>query len=153
MQIRTINCGAARLTAYVPDAELGYNVFRRRPGIVLAPGGAYLIHAIREKEPAAIEFMARGYNVFVLEYSLGDTVPAFIWHSLDDLVVNPSDTTKFVLTLQKKGIDCEYHLYNRGGHGIGLATKTYARQNSKIMPDIARWTTLADEWICSKMGA
>ena len=76
-----------------------------------------------------------------------DTVPAFIWHSVDDPVVDATDSTRFILALQSEGIDCEYHLYDRGGHGLGLANKVYARAESEIMPDIAMWTTLADVWM------
>lgn len=61
----------AQLKTYIPDPEIGYKLYKKRPGIILAPGGAYLIHATREKEGVALEFLAKGYNVFLLEYSLG----------------------------------------------------------------------------------
>lgn len=72
MEVKTISLtGSARMTAYIPDPAVGYRMSRRRPGILLAPGGAYLIHATREKEGVALEFLAKGYNVFILEYSIG----------------------------------------------------------------------------------
>ena len=282
---------SASLTAYVADPEVGYRLYRKRPGILLAPGGAYLMHATREKEGVALEFLAKGYNVFLLEYSLGfssrevretmppqldtnhrfplpllemlrsihiikeradewntdasrlflmgfsagghlcgaagvfwndpayvsqlpftpvgdelkaagmvlcyplmnacpkeilsinapdnseamlirdflygarnpdqsqidaldltkhvtkDTVPTFLWHSIDDPVVLPKDSTRFILAMQEAGVECEYHLYDRGGHGIGLANRIYAHNDSEIMPDLAAWTTMADAWM------
>ena len=72
MRIEKINIGnRAILTVYQPEATVGYNLFRVCPGIILAPGGAYLMHATWEKEGVALEFIARGYNVFLLEYSVG----------------------------------------------------------------------------------
>lgn len=283
--------GNARLTAYIPDAAVGYQIFRRRPGIVLAPGGAYLMHATREKEGVAIEFLSKGYNVFLLEYSVGfssrevkesgvtsmdtknrfplpllqlfkaihiikqkaeawntdadrlfllgfsagghlcgsagvfwnkreyweqlsftptkeelkttgmilcypmlnaspkrtldinrqgsmdatllkeflyqtqtptqeqmdalnltkhiskDTIPTFIWHSIDDPVVDAADSSRFILALQEMGIDCEYHLFDYGGHGLALANEVYARNDSENQPEIAEWTSLADKWM------
>lgn len=282
---------AARLTAYIPDSEVGYHLYRKRPAIILAPGGAYLMHVTREKEGVALEFLAKGYNVFLLEYSLGfssrevkeskpekldtdhrfplplydmfeaihivrthseefntdkeslflmgfsagghlcgaagvfwnrpeytdklsfvskgnelratgmilcypmlnaysksrfeisdpdshetilvrefmyqsdnptkaqidaldltkqineDTIPTFIWHSTDDPVVDSENSTRFILELQKRGIKCSYHLFDYGGHGLGLANKVYAHDEKEIIPEIAEWTTLADNWM------
>lgn len=291
MKIETTQLGAARLTAFIPDPEIGYQLYRKRPGIILAPGGAYLIHATREKEGVALEFLARGYNVFLLEYSLGftsrevkesgaaeldsaarypaptlemmeaihcvrehseewnldasrlflmgfsagahvcascgvfwdspeltrqlsfvpqgeelkvtgmvlgypmlnpspekivavnddslsdarlmkefiyqsqtptqeqkdavdlaqhvtaSTIPTFIWHSVDDPVVYAVDSTRFILAMQQSGVDCEYHLFDRGGHGLALANKTYAHNDSDIQPDLAIWTDMAQRWM------
>ena len=292
MRIEKISLSrGANLTIYQPEAAVGYNLFRRRPGIILAPGGAYLMHATREKEGVALEFIARGYNVFLLEYSIGfssreakesgldqldtahrfpapllemfetihyvrqnannlntdssrlfllgfsagghlcgsagvfwnreeyirelsfvpkgeelkatgmvlcypmlnarpkrtleinapesldarllgeflyktteptpeqiqaldltrqvtaDTVPAFIWHSIDDPVVDATDSTRFTLAMQEAAVNCEYHLFSFGGHGLGLASKTYARTPEEIRPDLAIWTDLADAWM------
>lgn len=282
---------SARLTAYIPDSEVGYHLYRKRPAIILAPGGAYLMHATREKEGAALEFLSKGYNVFLLEYSIGfssrevkeskpekldtdhrfplplydmfeaihivrahaeefntdkerlflmgfsagghlcgaagvlwnrpeytdklsfvpkenelratgmilcypmlnayseprfeisdpdnhetmlvrefmyqsdnptktqidaldltkqvdgDTIPTFIWHSTDDPVVDSENSTRFILELQKRGITCSYHLFDYGGHGLGLANKVYAHDEREIIPEIAEWTTLADSWM------
>ena len=292
MNIQTLPLNdTARLTAYVADPEVGYRLCRKRPGILLAPGGAYLMLATREKEGVALEFLAKGYNVFLLEYSLGfssrevretmpsaldtdhrfprpllemfeaihiikqradewntdaarlflmgfsagghlcgaagvfwnapeyvgrlpfapkgdelkaagmvlcyplinaypeevlsinapdnsetvlirdflygtrtpgpeqvdalnlakrvtkDAVPAFLWHSVDDPVVSAKDSTRFILAMQEAGVSCEYHLFERGGHGIGLANRVYAHNDGEIMPDIAAWTAMADAWM------
>lgn len=281
----------AHIRAYIPEAEVGYQYYKKRPAIILAPGGAYLIHATREKEGVALEFLAKGYNVFILEYSIGfstrevkesgldkldtttrypipvlemmetihyikehseeyntdtshlflmgfsagahvcascgifwndvkftkllsfepkreelkvsgmvlcyplinpcpekelvlndpknkdtkliteflfqtqtptqaqkdavnlvnhvnpTTISTFIWHSIDDPIVYTIDTTRFILALQQNNINCEYHLFDRGGHGLALANKTYARNHDEIQPDIAIWTSLAHKWM------
>ena len=61
------------LTAYVPDPVIAYQTARKRPGIVIAPGGAYLFLSERENEAIVLEFLAREYNVYVLNYSVGFT--------------------------------------------------------------------------------
>lgn len=292
MKLETISLSeTAQLTAYIPDPAIGYRQYRKRPGIILAPGGAYLIHATREKEGVALEFLSKGYNVFLLEYSIGFTsrevkesgaaeldsaarypapvlemleaihcvkkrgeawnldpsrlflmgfsagahvcascgmfwdlpaltsrlsfvpepgelratgmvlcypmldpspaepaainddrladarlmkdflyqtqtpsqaqkhavdltrhvtptaIPAFIWHSTDDPVVCAVDSTRFVLAMQQNGVDCEYHLFDYGGHGLALANQIYARSEEEIQPDLARWTTMASSWM------
>lgn len=58
-----------RLTAYVADMPFD-NVDKcwRRPAVIVVPGGAYRFCSKREQEPVAFEFLAKGYNVFILEY-------------------------------------------------------------------------------------
>lgn len=41
---------------------------KRRPAIIICPGGAYLTLAYREAEPAAARFAGMGYQVFILYY-------------------------------------------------------------------------------------
>ena len=42
---------------------------RRRPAVLILPGGAYAWTSPREAEPVALRFAARGYAAFVLDYS------------------------------------------------------------------------------------
>lgn len=42
---------------------------RRRPAVLILPGGAYRWTSEREAEPVALRFLARGYVPFVLDYS------------------------------------------------------------------------------------
>lgn len=60
----------ARLTAYVPACfpELGAD--RKRPALIICPGGGYAFLSEREGEPVALRFAGLGYAAFVLYYSL-----------------------------------------------------------------------------------
>lgn len=60
-----------RLVAYVPDAMLDADLKdRKRPCILICPGGGYCHVSDREAEPIALHFLPEGYNVFVLTYSV-----------------------------------------------------------------------------------
>lgn len=41
-----------------------------RPALLILPGGGYYFVSSREGEPVALHFMAKGYRVFVLRYSV-----------------------------------------------------------------------------------
>ncbi len=43
-----------------------------RGAILICPGGGYQWTSDRESEPIALQFLARGYNVFVLKYSVAE---------------------------------------------------------------------------------
>lgn len=57
-----------KLTSYIADFPFDHNKKWQRPALIVAPGGAYMFCSKREQEPVAFEFLAKGYNVFVLEY-------------------------------------------------------------------------------------
>lgn len=59
----------ASLTLYMLDPEISYRVFKEHPTLIICPGGSYLFRAKKEGEPIALTFLARGYNVVVLNYT------------------------------------------------------------------------------------
>lgn len=58
----------AELITYVPGnfPELGMD--RRRPALIICPGGGYAFLSDREAEPVALRFAGLGYAAFVLRY-------------------------------------------------------------------------------------
>ncbi len=60
---------AGRLTAWVASTSEKVSVTRRRPAVLILPGGAYAWNSPREAEPVALRFAARGWAAYVLEYS------------------------------------------------------------------------------------
>ena len=62
----------ASLTAYVQD-NVEAQMFRRRPGVIICPGGGYEFCSDLEWEPIALAFVARGCQAFVLDYTVLDS--------------------------------------------------------------------------------
>lgn len=56
------------LTTYVLYDPLEQN--RKRPAVLVCPGGGYEFCSPREAEPIAMQFVAAGYQAFVLDYSV-----------------------------------------------------------------------------------
>ncbi|MDD2956909.1 MAG: alpha/beta hydrolase [Lachnospiraceae bacterium] len=63
----------AYLTAYIqqPSSEMKENEVK--PGILVLPGGAYVFCSDREAEPVALAYAAKGFQVFVLNYSTSES--------------------------------------------------------------------------------
>ena len=59
------------LKSYIRE-DLSYKCdsHRLRPGIIVLPGGGYEYLSPRESEPIVLEFLSRGYNLFVVEYAV-----------------------------------------------------------------------------------
>ena len=63
----------ARLSAYLLDYYDDFDKGRRRPAMLICPGGAYWYTSVREAEPVAVKFSSFGYQTFVLDYSCAPT--------------------------------------------------------------------------------
>lgn len=57
------------LTTYVIEDSQELLAGKKRPAIIICPGGAYLSCSDREGEAVALRFAAMGYHTFVLRYS------------------------------------------------------------------------------------
>ena len=66
------------LKLYLPDNDPEITRQNKKlPCLIICPGGAYTWISPREAEPIALNFLPKGYNVFVLEYSVSpSTFPA-----------------------------------------------------------------------------
>lgn len=59
----------ATLEGYILDCEITYGQEKKRPAIVVCPGGGYLYCSPREAEPIALRYAAAGFHAFILRYS------------------------------------------------------------------------------------
>jgi acetyl esterase/lipase len=67
----------ALLTGYIHSHNT-LNIQRNiRPAIVICPGGAYERVAESEKDPVATYYFGKGFNVFTLDYSVGEKASNF----------------------------------------------------------------------------
>lgn len=60
---------AGELRMWVQHTAASISPARRRPAVLILPGGAYERCSARESEPVALRFAARGYAAFSLNYS------------------------------------------------------------------------------------
>lgn len=62
--------GRVTLQAYCPSWTPIQGRHAIRAGVVVLPGGAYVMHGNSEGEPVALAFAAKGYNAYLLRYSV-----------------------------------------------------------------------------------
>jgi acetyl esterase/lipase len=53
----------------------------------------------------------------------GETPPCFVWHTWEDGAVPVENSMRFAAALRERGVRFELHVYERGGHGMGLGDK------------------------------
>ena len=65
--------GPADPTAYILE-PVDSILDKKRPAVLLCPGGGYRTLSTREDQPIAMKYLAAGFHVFVLHYSLAPDV-------------------------------------------------------------------------------
>ena len=98
---------------------------------------------------------AKGHEEYVSLEQLvtKDVPPTFIWHTSEDQAVPTHNSIYFTLALQENHIPVEYHLFQKGLHGLALATEeTSVPGKGPIQKECAVWTDLFDTWVHSLWG-
>ena len=67
-----------------------------------------------------------------------DTPPAFLVHTMTDAAVPVENSLMFVQALRKAKVPVEFHLYEKGPHGFGLAPAN---------PVLSTWTARCADWL------
>lgn len=68
------------------------------------------------------------------------TPPCFIWHTWEDKAVKVENSLQFAAALQKANVPFDLHIYQKGGHGLGLGG---GRQGGPLHP----WTNDCLHWL------
>lgn len=120
------------LTAYLLDASGEMSNANVRPAIMICPGGAYRVCSDREAEPIAMAFLAEGYHVFVLRYSLNE-------HAAFPRPLNDAEEALEIIRQRgdEWGVDTDRVVacgFSAGGHlAAALGTMGRVRPNALLL--------------------
>jgi acetyl esterase/lipase len=70
-----------------------------------------------------------------------NTPPCFIWHTWEDKGVPMENSLQFAEALRSAGVPFDLHIYQKGGHGLGLGSSTW--DPSRRLP----WTADLVFWL------
>lgn len=86
---------------------------------------------------------------FSLEKHVGEQVPrTFIWHTYEDTMVPVENSLLFAMALRKNGISTEFHMYEKGDHGLSLARPhTDNMERTCVQTECQSWVDLAETWL------
>jgi acetyl esterase/lipase len=71
----------------------------------------------RDASPDLVKLLSNELQV------TGETPPCFLWHTSEDKTVPVENSLMFAEALRKAGVPFALHVYEKGGHGMGLADK------------------------------
>jgi acetyl esterase/lipase len=97
-----------------PDfGVLCYAVISMEDGVTHGGSKANLLG--KTPEPQLVELLSNEKQV------TKNTPPCFVWSTGDDKAVSVVNSLQFVTALQKSGVLYDFHVYQKGPHGIGLS--------------------------------
>jgi len=83
-------------------------------------------------DPALVSSLSNELQVTAL------TPPTFLFHTNEDNAVPAENSVLFYLALRKAGVPAEMHIYERGPHGVGLASTDAV---------LASWAGRLKDWL------
>lgn len=130
MKVETIKIRKnAELKVYLWDQSEEFKILKR-PAILVFPGGGYEMCSDREADPIAFSYLAEGYNVFILRYTVGQEF------------IEPFNDAKEALRLIRKNKN-EWNIvenkiavcgFSAGGHlAASLGTLSEDKPNAMIL--------------------
>ena len=83
----------------------------------------------KDPDPKLVEYLSSEKQV------TKETPPCFVWSTQEDKAVPVENSLRFVSALQKAGIAWDFHVYQKGPHGIGLSIG----KNGAAADDVHPW--------------
>lgn len=97
-----------------PDfGVLCYAVISMEDGVTHSGSKRNLLGAT--PDPALVELLSNEKQV------TKDTPPCFVWSTGEDKAVPVENSLRFISAMQKSGVAYDFHVYQKGSHGIGLS--------------------------------
>lgn len=76
------------------------------------------------------------------------TCPVFLWHTTEDDTVPAQQSAAFAGKLMDAGVSVELHIYERGAHGLSVASGlTNSEGRGTLQPSVPGWVNLALVWL------
>jgi acetyl esterase/lipase len=77
----------------------------------------------------------------------GETVPTFLWHTVEDESVPVENSMLYAAALQKHHIPFEMHLFEKGGHGLSTCEDITSDLGKEVVPDNQAWVDMSIRFI------
>jgi acetyl esterase/lipase len=68
----------------------------------------------KDPDPALVQLLSNELQV------TRNTPPCFLWHTWEDKAVKVENSLEFAAALRRHGVPFDLHVYQKGGHGMGL---------------------------------
>lgn len=80
------------------------------------------------------------------------TPPTFIWTTAEDIITPATQATAMAHALASHNIPFEMHIFERGIHGLSLASHITAGESKEYVDmDAAQWVKLCERWLRKRL--
>ncbi len=86
----------------------------------------------------------------VLNYISPSFPPCFIWGTQMDDILASADYLKLAAAVDEAGVDCEFHMFQNGGHAMSLGDETVRSPEEVENLSLKAWFDLALQWLAQQ---
>ncbi|MCR4950078.1 MAG: alpha/beta hydrolase [Solobacterium sp.] len=136
---------AASLAALWNDPDFGFDSSVRPDAMILC----YPVISTKEySHSESVKWLTGGSReqadkLHIPDHVTADFPPAFIWHGGEDESVLPENSMMLAAALRRNGVPFEYHLFEKGVHGISTCTQEVETPDESCR----QWIGLCKMWI------
>ncbi len=80
-----------------------------------------------------------------------DMPPTFLWNTSEDALIDIDESLSLVKALSKNNISYEFHIFEKGAHGLSLGDQTVGYSEAEMQKHLntPKWIDLALNWLKS----
>ena len=109
---------------------------KKRPAMVVFPGGGYGFISCREGEPVALKFMSEGYASFVLDYSINIKYPTPLIEACMAIAYVRENAEEFCVDASKIAAVG----FSAGGNLVGLLATLKDKEVSPVLGELVKYS-------------
>jgi len=108
---------------------------------------ALKINIKTDRTDKEVDFVRKAFKNNPTNQLTNKVPPVFIWHTYEDETVPIEGSIEYVLKLNELKVPFEAHFFEKGAHGLSVATEvTATEENERMDLHAANWVMLASNW-------
>lgn len=152
---------AQRALQIVQDLAIEWKIDSKKIAVIGFSAGGHLAAALSNLSPVKPSLCILGYPAILKSFAQvmkieapsleacvsKETPPTFLFSTFEDNVVPIENSLLYLRALEEHDIPFEAHIFQKGLHGLSLATKQFGNRGEMIDKRFSRWFSEVVEWM------
>lgn len=152
---------AEKAIAKIQELTSEWGIDSEKIAVIGFSAGGHLAAALSTLSPMKPSLCMLGYPAIVSSFAAvmkidapslekcvtKDTPPTFLFSTFEDNVVPIENSLAYLQALEEHEVPFESHIFQKGRHGLSLATERFGNRKEMVDPRFARWFDECVEWL------
>lgn len=152
---------AEQAIAKIQELTSEWGIDSEKIDVIGFSAGGHLAAALSTLSPMKPSLCMLGYPAIVSSFAAvmkidapslekcvtKDTPPTFLFSTFEDNVVPIENSLAYLQALEEHEVPFESHIFQKGRHGLSLATERFGNRKEMVDPRFARWFDECAEWL------
>lgn len=152
---------AEKAIAKIQELTSDWRIDAEKIAVIGFSAGGHLAAALSTISPMKPSLCLLGYPAILssfatvmqidapslIECVTKDTPPTFLFSTYEDNVVPIENSLAYLQALEEHEVPFESHIFQKGRHGLSLATERFGNRKEMVDPRFGRWFDECVEWL------